>query len=108
MTLDEALRLFVVFLTICVAITISFEMWKWHTGKDPFSVRDYFTDRGKDGKEHPSRAALGEMVALIATTSGYLTTLAVRPQDYETSTLVYGGLWVIRGGYSKYLRSKQK
>lgn len=63
---------------------------------------------GKDKKQYMSRSALGELVALFATTSGYLGVVTVRPQDYETATLVYGGLWVVRGGYSTYLRSKTK
>jgi hypothetical protein len=108
MTYDEWLRIGVVGITVLAAVFIIMQLWLWHKTPDQFDLRDLFTALGKDKKQHLSRAAIGELVALFATTSGYLGTLAVRPQDYEVSTLVYGGLWVVRGGFSTYLRSKQK
>ena len=108
MTYDEWIRMGVVAVTVAIALFMISQLWHWHKEPDQFDLRDLFTALGKDKKQHLSRAAVGELVALFATTSGYLGTLAVRPQDFETSTLVFGGLWVIRGGFSTYLRSKQK
>ena len=95
-------------ITALVAVFVVSQIWKWHITPDHFDLRDLFMTLGKDKKQHISRAAVGELTALFATTSGYLGTLALRPQDYEVATLIYGGLWVVRGGFSTYLRSKQK
>ena len=108
MSYDEWLRVVVICVTALVAVFVSLQLWLWHRKPDSFDLRDLFMTMGKDKRQHLSRAAIGELVALFATTSGYLGTLAVRPQDYEISTAIYGGLWVIRGGFSTYLRSKQK
>lgn len=104
----DYLRLAVIVITAALAIFILAQIWRWHKDPDQFDLRDLFTALGRDKKQHLSRAAVGELVALFATTSGYLGVLAIRPQDYETATLVYGGIWVVRGGYSTYIRSKQK
>ena len=103
------IRLAVIIITMAIAIFVVLQIWKWHKDQDnTFDLRELFTTLGKDKKSHLSRPALGELVALFSTTSGYLGVLAVRPQDYETATLVYGGLWVVRGGYSTYIKSKGK
>jgi hypothetical protein len=104
----DLLRWIVIAGTCVLAILIALQLVKWHMEPNGFDLRDLLMTMGRDKKQHISRAAMFELGAFFATTSGYLGTLAVRPQDYETSTLVYGGLWVIRGGYSTYLRSKQK
>lgn len=108
MTYHDWLRIAVISLTAAGAVFMFAIAWRWHVAKDSFNLRDYFTARGKDGKQHPSRAALGELVALAATTSGYLGALAVKPDIYSEATLIYGGLWAGRGAFSTYLRSKSK
>ena len=104
---QELVRGFVILSTVVVAIVICVHLLQNHN-PETFDLRQLFTAVGKDKKQYMSRSALGELVALFATTSGYLGVVTVRPQDYETATLVYGGLWVVRGGYSTYLRSKTK
>lgn len=104
---QEIMRFTIIGCTMILVAFIARHLIKWHMSQDEFNFREYFTAVGSDGKQHASRPALQEMVALAATTSGYLGTLAVRPQDYEACTLVYGGIWVVRGGYSTYLRSKR-
>ena len=109
MDYQEIIRLGVMALTAIIAAFIGAQLWRWHSDeKDPINLRDLLTVLGKDGKQHMSRAAVAELTALFATTSGYIATLALRPQDYETSTLVYAGLWISRGAFSTFLRSKQK
>lgn len=108
MTLQEWSRLVVIIFTTVLAVGVLIQVFIWDRADNEFNLRDLFTALGKDKKQHPSRAALAEIVALFATTSAYLGTLAVKPEMYELSTLVYGGLWVVRGGYSTYLRSKTK
>ena len=108
MTFHDWLRFAVIVCTAVFAVCGGILVLRWHMTPDGFDLRDLFITIGKDRKQHVSRPAVAELVALAATTSGYLGTLAIRPQDFETCTLVYGGLWVIRGGYSTYLRSKQK
>ena len=90
------------------ALFVCVQIWKWHKAPNDFDLQDYFTARGRDGKQHPSRAALGELVALAATTSGYLGALALKPEIFSEATAVYGSIWTLRGGFSTYLRAKQK
>ena len=108
MTHDAILRLVVVVLTGVFAFFALLQIWKWHKAPNDFDLRDLFTAYGKDKKQHLSRAAVAEMVALGATTSGYLGALAVKPDTFTEATAVYGALWTARGAFSTYLRSKQK
>ena len=108
MTWHEWARIVVMISTVAFAVLMCVQVYLWDRRKEDFQIRELFTALGKDKRQHISRAAVGEVVALFATTSGYLGTLAIKPETYETATLVYGGLWVVRGGYSTYLRSKSK
>lgn len=108
MTYQDLLRIAVIVLTLASAAYVIAQLWRWHRAPDEFDLRDLFMTMGRDKKQHVSRPAVGELVALFATTSGYLGVLSVRPQDYETATLIYGTLWAGRGAFSTYLRSKQK
>ena len=101
-------RLIIGVLTAVVVVGISIQLWVWHHTPDKFSLKDYFTAPDKKGIERPSRAALGELVSLFATTSAYMSVLAVKPELYPESTLIYGGIWAVRGGYNSYLKSKGK
>ena len=103
----EFVRYLIVVLTIGIgSISVGLLLY-WHSSnKHDFDLKGLFMSMGTDGKQHPSRPAMAEMVALFATTSGYLTTLAIKPESFELYTLVYGGLWVVRGGYATYLKSK--
>ena len=103
----EYVRPALIVLAVGLFILLLFSVWRWHVRDDEFDLREYLTSRGRDGKQHVSRPALGEIVALFATTAAYATTIAERPQDFEICTLVYGGLWVVRGAYSTALKSKQ-
>ena len=84
------------------------QIWVWHKEPNGFDLRDLLTAMGKDKKQHISRAAVAEVVALAATTSGYLGSLAVKPESFAEFTAVFAGIWATRGGFSTYLRSKQK
>ena len=87
---------------------VCLQIWHWHKEPNGFDLRDLLTALGKDKQQHISRAAVAEMVALAATTSGYLGSLAVKPESFTEFTAVFGSLWAVRGGFSTYLRSKQK
>ena len=108
MSYHDWLRFVVIACTFLFAVLVAIQVWVWHKAPNAFNLREYFTALGKDGKQHPSRAALGELVALFATTSGYLGALAVKPDIYTEATAVYGSIWCLRGGFSTYLRSKGK
>ena len=108
MTFHDWLRLLVILGTVGFVVTICALVWHWHKTPDGFDLRDLFMTLGRDKKQHVSRPAVAELTALCATTSGYLGLMAVRPQDFETATLAYAGIWVVRGGYSTYLRARQK
>ena len=108
MSLHEWLRFAVIVCTAVFAVLAAVMIWKWHSHPDGFDLRDLMMTYGKDKKQHVSRPALAELVALAATTSAYLGAMAVKPETFSEATLVYGGLWAVRGGYSTYLRAKQK
>ena len=107
MTPDQILRASVIAFSAALGAGLIAVIWYWHVRNNEFSVMENFTAIGRDGKQHPSRPALGEMVALFATTSGYLSTLALKPDLFPESTMIYGGIWAVRGGFSTYLRSKK-
>ena len=107
MTYHDWIRLAVMCVTGVGGIAIMLIVARWHKEKT-FDVREYLTALGKDRKQHLSRPALAELVALYATTSGYLGALAVKPELFPEATAVYGSIWAVRGGFSTYLRSKSK
>ena len=107
--IDDWLRLAILAITMTGAAIIVLTLWRWHRQPDHFDLRQLFTSYNpKTRKEYMSRPALAEMVALFATTAGYAQVVASSATSYETATLVYAGIWVVRGGYSTYLRSKTK
>lgn len=108
MSYHEWLRLTVMLMTAVFAILVLLQLWQWHRQPNNFDLRDLFMSLGKDKKPHLSRAAVAEMVALCATTSGYLGTLAVKPDIFVEATAVYGGIWAVRGGFNNWLKSKSK
>ena len=95
-------------MTALFAILALLQLWQWHHQPNNFDLRDLFMSLGKDKKPHLSRPAVAEMVALCATTSGYLGTLAVKPELFTEATAVYGGIWAVRGGFNNWLKSKSK
>ena len=107
MTYHEVLRLTVIVCTGIFVILTAALIWKWHKEPNGFDLRDLLMSLGKDKKQHLSRVAVAEMVALCATTSGYLGALAVKPDIYVEATAVYGGLWAVRGGFSNWLKSRK-
>ena len=109
MSYHDWIRLSVLLASLGVAALAALLIWRWHASTSNFvDLRDLLTVMGKDKKQHLSRAAIGELVALFATTSGYLSVLAIKPDTYAECTAVYGGIWAVRGGFSTYLRSKTK
>jgi hypothetical protein len=99
----------VIIVSLIGGLVVCAQIWRWHKEPNNFDLRDLIMAPGKNGKgQFISRAAVGEMVALAATTSGYLGSLAVKPEAYADFTAVFGSLWAVRGGFSTYLRSKQK
>ena len=106
MSYHDWLRFSVIIASLAIALFVVLQVWRWHADKaNTFDLREFLMSVGKDGKQHPSRVALGELVALFATTSGYLGTLALKPDSYELATTIYGALWVVRGGFNAYLKS---
>lgn len=108
MTLHDWLRLAVILGTAIFAAFVAFQIWHWHTQENSFSLMELLMAQGKDKRQHVSRAAVGEMVALVATTSGYLGAMAAKPDTFSEATAVYGAIWTARGAFSTYLRSKAK
>ena len=108
MSYHEILRIVVLACSGIFAILCAMLVWKWHTEPDGFDLRDLLMSLGKDKKQHLSRVAVAEMVALCATTSGYLGALAAKPDLYVEATAVYGGIWAVRGGFSQLMKSKTK
>ena len=109
MSYDEIVRIGLIGMMVVLGLIVITHMYLWDTDKkSSFEFEDFFTAPDKKGKNRASRPALGEMVALFATTFSYLATLSVKPELFELATLVYGGLWVVRGGYATYVKSKAK
>ena len=108
MSFHEWLRLAVIICTGAFAVLSAMLIYHWHREPNGFDLRDLMMSLGRDKKQHVSRPAVAELVALVASTSAYLGAMAVKPETFSEATLVYGGLWAVRGGYSTYLRSRQK
>ena len=108
MSYHEWLRLAVMLLTAVFAILMLLQVWQWHREPNNFDVRDLFMSLGKDKKPHMSRPAIAELVALFATTSGYLGALAVNPDLFPEATAVYGSIWSVRGAFSTYIKNRAK
>ena len=108
MTFHEWLRLAVIVATSVFITLTAILIWHWHTHPDGFDLRDLMMSLGKDKKQHVSRPAVAELVALAATTSAYLGAMAVKPETFSEATAVYGGIWMSRGAFSTYLKSKGK
>ena len=106
MTLHDWLRFAVIFSTATFAILAAALIWHWHKTPDGFDLRDLMMTMGADKKQHVSRPAVAELVALVSTTSAYLGAMAVKPDTFAEATLIYGGIWTARGSFSTYLRSK--
>ena len=107
---SDWLRIIFICAMAILGIIVIVQVFLWHRdqkNKD-FNLQDYFTAADKTGRQRASRPALGELVALFATTSAYLGVMAVKPETFEVATVVYGGLWVLRGSYANYLKSKSK